>query len=337
MTAKMKRAVVTGGGGFVGKAVVKLLISQGVETAVVGRNNYPELTELGVTVLKGDIRDRDFLVRAFRGYDTVFHVAAKAGVWGGWDEYYSINVTGTRHVIDACQENSITTLVYTSTPSVVFAGEMHGADESLPYASKFLCNYAHTKAMAEKMVLDADCEGLMTTAIRPHLVWGPGDTNLIPRLLARGKKKLLKIVGDGRNRVDISYIDNVASAHVLAAENLKTDRTARGKAYFISQGEPVYLWEWINGLFETLDIPVVSKRVGFRKAYLAGLLLEMIYSSFRITKEPLMTRFLAEQLAKSHWFSIKSAETDFGYRPLVSTSDGVKRMVEWIQKTGSRG
>lgn len=327
----MKKVLVTGGGGFVGLAIVKRLVSEGIEVVVVGRHRYPEVEALGVAIKVGDIRDGQFLVRAVRGCDAVFHVAAKAGIWGRRQDYFSINLTGTEQVIYACRANSIGILVYTSTPSVVFADhDLAGVDESAPYAKHFLCHYAHSKTLAEQLVLAANCEDLKTVALRPHLVWGPGDTNLIPRLVERGRKGLLKQVGDGQNLVDIAYIDNVVDAHWLAAINLETVATAAGKPYFISQGEPVKLWGWINGLFAELGMPPVSRQVSFDKAYTAGVVLEWVYRLLSLRREPLMTRFLAQQLAKSHWFSIAAARRDLGYESQVSTEEGMRRLKAWL-------
>jgi nucleoside-diphosphate-sugar epimerase len=185
--------------------------------------------------------------------------------------------------------------------------------------------------MAEQMVLTANSKVLKTCAIRPHLVWGPGDPHLVPRLIERGRKRQLKQVGNGNNLVDISYIDNVADAHVLAADNLNSTATAAGNAYFISQGEPVNLWNWINDLYGRLDIPLITRKVGEVPAYLVGTLLEGVYMWFGISGEPRMTRFLAEQLAKSHWFSIKRARRDLGYEPRVSTAEGMERLVKWLK------
>jgi 2-alkyl-3-oxoalkanoate reductase len=329
----MKKIAITGGGGFVGSAIAKELSCRGFgRIIIIGRNNYPELAAMeGICQMTGDIRDLEFLNRAFKGVDTVFHVAAKAGVWGPWEDYYSINVTGTNNVIKACINNKISSLVYTSTPSVVFkGGNLCGVNEFTPYATDFLCHYAHTKVLAEQEVLKVNGDLLKTIAIRPHLVWGPGDTNLLPRLIERGKKGLLKIVGDGKNMVDISYIDNVVTSHILAAENLNTNCSAAGKTFFISQGQPVNLWNWINGLFRRLKIPEVKKRVSFRKAYLAGMLMEKAYLLFRIKHEPLMTRFVAEQLSHSHWFSIDRARQELGYQAEVSTPEGLNRTVAWV-------
>jgi nucleoside-diphosphate-sugar epimerase len=325
------KAFVTGGGGFVGSAIVRKLVDKGVEVGVFGRNHYPHLEKLGVRQFQGDILDSDLLIRFMRGYDTIFHVAAKAGIWGPKHEFEQTNVTGTRNVIGACLANNIQSLVYTSTPSVVFnRRDISGADERLPYAKRFLCYYASSKAVAEQMVLGSNSEVLKTCAIRPHLVWGPGDPHLIPRLIARGKAKKLKQVGNGLNMVDISYVDNVADAHILAAENLFSSATAAGNAYFISQGEPVNLWNWVNDLFQRLNIEPVTKKINAKPAYMIGTLLEGIHMWFSLEKEPKMTRFLAEQLAKSHWFSIDKARHDLGYEPRISTAEGLDRLVQWL-------
>jgi nucleoside-diphosphate-sugar epimerase len=328
---KIMKTLVIGGGGFIGSAIVRELAARGYEAAVFGRSRYPHLEKLGVRQVQGDILDSQGLIKAMRGFDTVIHTAAKAGIWGPKAEFEQINVTGTRNVLGACFATEVQALVYTSTPSVVFdRSDINGGSESLPYAGRFLCYYASSKAVAEQMVLMANSEAVKTCAIRPHLVWGPGDPHLLPRLVERGRKKQLKIVGSGRNLVDISYVDNVADAHVLAAENLNAAATGAGNAYFISQGAPVNLWDWINELLSRLNIEPVRKKVGFRTAYLLGTFLEGLYLWFSMDKEPKMTRFLAEQLAKSHWFTIQKARRDLGYEPRVSTSEGLDRVAAWL-------
>jgi nucleoside-diphosphate-sugar epimerase len=327
----MNRVLVTGGGGFIGKALVRELVGSGIETTVIGRNPYPELESLGVQCLRGDIRDQSFLEQALAGYDTVFHVAAKAGIWGALQEYYAVNTAGTANVIAACRKNGVPRLVYTSTPSVVFdRNSLEGVDETMVYAVKPLCHYAASKILAEQAVLQANAGDLRTIAIRPHLVWGPGDHHLVPRLLERGRAHTLKIVGSGENRVDIAYIDNVVHAHLLAAKNLETTGSGAGQAFFIGQEEPVLLWQWINDLFVRLNIPPVTQRVPLAIAYGAGMAMESLYTVLGKAGEPRMTRFLAYQLAKSHWFSHQKAEKLLGYRPLVDTDVGLVRLVDWL-------
>ncbi len=329
----MQKALVTGGGGFVGLAIVRKLVSMGIATSVVGRHQYPEVERLGARCLVGDIRNREFMAQSVVGHDTVFHVAAKAGIWGDRETYFSINVTGTENVIAASRENGVRYLVHTSTPSVVFDGrDIQGGDETLPYSESPLCHYAESKIQAERLVLAANSEKLSTASIRPHLVWGPGDTQIIPRLLERGREGSLKIIGRGENLVDISYIDNVAHAHVLAANNLATSGQAAGEAFFISQGEPVVLWDWINALFADIGIHPVTRKVSFRAAYRAGWILERIHTILRLRNEPKMTRFLAEQLAKSHWFSINKAKSILSYSPLVSTQEGMENLLGWLRQ-----
>ena len=328
----MKKIVVTGGGGFVGQAIVRMALIRGLDCTVIGRNHYPAIEALGARCLVGDIRDAKFVAEGVRGADTVFHVAALAGIWGPWASYQTINVFGTENVIGACRASGVAHLVYTSTPSVVFDRDhITGGDESLPYPRQFLCNYAKSKVIAEKMVLSANSESLATCAIRPHLVWGPEDPHLVPRLLMKGKKRELKRVGNGDNLVDISYVDNVAHAHLLAADNLAGSRSAAGKAYFVSQCQPVNLWDWINELFERVGIEPVTAAVPFPVAYAAGAALELLHTFFRNENEPRMTRFLSEQLAKSHYFSCGAIERDLGYSPIVSTDSGMEKLVEWIK------
>lgn len=331
VSLNFKTALVTGGGGFVGKAVVKQLLHHNIDVRVIGRNRYPDIEKLGVTGYVGDLQNLDILSRATKGVDVVFHVAALAGIWGAWDNYYRTNVLGTENVVRACADNDVTALVYTSTPSVVFDRKnIRQGDETLSYPKNFLCSYAKSKVMAEKYVLNNS--STPSCALRPHLIWGPNDPHLLPRLLQAGRKKQLKIVGNADNLVDISYIDNVAHAHLLAAMNLTGNKTADNQAYFISQGEPVNLWSWINEFFELMGVERISKRVSYPTAYKVGASLEFIYKMMRQKNEPKMSRFLAEQLAKSHYFSCGKALRDLGYAPIVSSEEGLLRTVQWLKE-----
>lgn len=328
----MKKALITGGNGFVGKTIVEQLLAQGVECKVIGRGVYPQLEKMGVECIQGNIADTDLVRKAVKDVDTVFHVAALAGIWGKWQDFYTTNILGTRSVIEACR-GEVASLIYTSTPSVVFnRHSLCGDDERLPYAKDFLCHYAKSKVIAEQEVLAANSDELCTTAIRPHLVWGPGDPHLIPRLIESRQQNRLKRVGRGDNLVDISYVENVAHAHLLAAKDHQGLQNSVGKAYFISQGTPVNLWDWLNTVFERLGIEPVTKSVPLSLAYSVGALLEAYYTLTNTTGEPPMTRFVAEQLAKSHYFSIERARKDIGYEPLVSTAEGLDRLVKSYQK-----
>lgn len=320
-------ALVTGGGGFLGGAIVRMLREQGDEVAVFGRGRYPTVEALGAKCIQGDIRDQAAVRAACAERDVVFHVAAKAGVWGKRSEYRSINVEGTRNVVQACREHGTPRLVYTSTPSVVFdRGDLCGVNESQPYPRRFLNAYAESKAEAERLVLASNGGGLSTVALRPHLIWGPGDPHLIPRILERAREGALVQVGDGTNLVDITYIDNAAHAHVLAADALVKKPACAGKAYFISQGEPVLLWTWLKELLDLAKIEPPRRRISLRTAYCTGAFLELLHTILPLPGEPAMTRFVALQLAKSHYFDISAARRDLGYSALVSTQEGLSRL-----------
>lgn len=320
-------ALVTGAGGFLGQCLTRQLVARGDKVRALSRGNYPFLTELGVESIQGDIQDAAAVERACRGIDTVFHVAAIAGIWGKWQTYYGINVLGTRNVIAACRKNTVPRLIYTSSPSVTFAAiDQCGIDESAPYPKRWLAHYPHTKALAEQEVLAANGDELLTCALRPHLIWGPGDQHLIPRLLARAKAGQLRRVGDGKNLIDAVYVENAAAAHLLAADKLQPGSPVCGKAYFITNGEPVNCWDWINEILSLAGVPRVTKSISYRAAYAAGAVLEGLWTLTGRTDEPRMTRFLAAQLATSHHFNITAARRDLGYEPAVSMAEGMEQL-----------
>ena len=315
----------TGGGGFLGSGITKALLKEGNEVSVMGRGRYPHLPA-SVKILQGDIRDSNFVNSSLVNIDTVFHTAAIPGIWG--KDFFSINVQGTENIISACQKNSVRKLIFTSSPSVVFGNtSLEGVDESIPYPEKYLCDYSRTKALAEKMVLHSNNINLSTVAIRPHLIWGPGDPHLVPRLLEKARKNKLVQVGDGNNKVDILYIDNAVSAHLLACDALEGDANISGKAYFVSDGEPVVLWDWINQLLGRMGRANVSRKISYKNAMRLGAFLEGVYGLFEIKSEPPMTRFLASQLSTSHYFDISRAKKDFNYEPLVSHEEGMRKLI----------
>ncbi len=330
------RALITGGGGFLGRYIVKQLLEKDIDVRILCRSTQDDLVNQGVEVVQGDILHAGCVETASRDCDVVFHVAAKAGVWGREIDYFNANVVGTRNVFNACHVNGIKYLVHTSTPSVVFSGKaISGEDEEMPYGENWLCAYAKTKAQAEKEVLaENGRNGLKVIAIRPHLIWGVGDPHLFPRVIERGKLGKLKIVGEGQNKVDISHVENVAFAHILAMEALMKDH-AGGKAYFISQDDPVVLWDWLNQLLQRLEIKKVERRISFKAAYLVGAIFEFIYKLLNKKEEPLMTRFVATELAKDHYFNISSAKKDLGYYLKVSTEEGLNEWVRDFEKTNS--
>ncbi|MGB0715890.1 MAG: NAD-dependent epimerase/dehydratase family protein [Phycisphaerae bacterium] len=325
------KALVTGGGGFLGTRIVEMLLERGDVPVALGRNRYAHLDKLGVQTVQADLRDPQAVKDACEGMDVVFHVGALAGIWGPSHLFWDINAGGTANVLAGCRAHGVSRLVYTSSPSVVFGNDaLCGVDESQPYPAKHTADYPKTKASAERMILKANRPELRTVSLRPHLIWGPNDPHIIPRLLERARKGRLKQVGDGTNLVDITYIDNAADAHLQAADALDSHDACCGRAYFISQGEPVALWPWINELLESLGAPCVRKSVSYGMADTIGRVLETVYRTCRLKGEPPMTRFVASQLAKSHYFCIDAARRDLGYEPRVSTEEGMARLIDWM-------
>ena len=330
------RALVTGGGGFLGRAIVERLIARGDHVRSMARGAYPALESVGVEVVRGDLTDSIAMNRACAGVDVVFHVAAKAGVWGPYDDYHRVNVAGTENVLRAMRDAGIGRLVYTSSPSVVFhGGDCEGADESLPYADHYLTHYPETKAIAERLVLEANGEQLATVALRPHLIWGPRDNHLVPRILARASA--LRRIGRENKLIDTVYIDNAADAHLCAADRLAIGAACAGKAYFITNGEPRPTWEIVNAILAAGGKPPVTKVVSKRFAMTAATLMEFAYRHFGIRGEPRLTRFVVEELSSAHWFDISAARRDLGYDPTVTIDEGLKRLGEWLQADASVG
>lgn len=327
------KALVTGAGGFLGLYLVERLVARGDEVRAFCRGNYPELDALGVETVRGDIRNREETIAACNGADVVFHVAAIAGIGMRWRDFFEINALGTRHVLEGCHKCGVGRLVYTSSPSVTFGGgNQEGVDESEPYPERFLAHYPHSKAIAEREVLEANGRsGLLTCALRPHLIWGPRDRHLIPRLLDRARSGRLRRVGEGRNLVDMIYVENAAEAHLQAADALTQGSSVAGSAYFLSQGEPVNCWDWINDILALANLPPVQKSISASVAYKVGAVLEGIYRVLGLRGEPPMTRFLATQLSTHHYFDITRAREDFGYSPSVSTEEGMRRLGEELR------
>lgn len=321
--------VVTGGGGFLGGAIVRQLVARGEKVRSVQRSDAPQLREIGVEVVRADLSDARACLDALAGATAVVHVAAKAGVWGSEASFVSANVTATDNVIAACRAHAIRKLVYTSTPSVVHAGgDVENINESSAVATRFAAAYPRTKAIAEAHVLAANDANLATVALRPHLIWGPGDTQLTARVLDRARKGKLRLVGGGEKWIDSVYIDNAARAHLDALDRVRPGAACAGHAYFITQGEPMPQKQLINGMLAAAGLPPCEKSISPRVAWLAGAILEGIWTVLRRDDEPMMTRFLAQQLATAHWFDISAAKRDLGYAPAVTVAEGLEKLAE---------
>ena len=328
------KILVTGGGGFLGFAIVRQLRTQGHEIVSFSRHKYPYLDELGVIQYQGDLLDFELLKQAMEGCVAVFHVAAKVGMWGKFEDFFLINVKGTENVLKACRDQGIRYLVFTSSPSVVFDGkDSEGEDESLPYPKKFTAFYPQTKAMAEQIIKDANDASLKTVSLRPPLIWGPGDQRLLPRLIETAKKGKLRIIGDGSNKVDCIFIENAAKAHTKVLEQMIKDPSPiEGKVFFISQGNPIPMAELINKLLATHGLSPVSNRLSPVIAQFVGRVLETIYRFLGKSSEPIITLFLAQQLSAAHWYDISAAKRDFGYQAAVSIEEGMGQLKDWLSR-----
>jgi 2-alkyl-3-oxoalkanoate reductase len=327
------KCVVTGGAGFLGRHLVERLVKDGenVTAADFAKDPLKDVENDGIETALVDLRDYESAVKITKGKEVVFHTAALASPWDTKETFWSLNVTATDNVIKACNKNGVKRLVHVSSPSAIFDGSDHFmSDETVPYPEKFLSHYCETKAISEKNALSANTSDLETVAIRPHIIWGPRDKNIMTRLYYRAKAGKLKIIGDGKNEVSTLYVENGVEGLVCAAKSEK----APGNVYFLTNDEPVNLWDFVNRILTHLDAPVPETKVPFAVAYYAGGLMEIIWSAFKLSGEPLLTRYTASELAKNHTYSIQKAKDDLGYKPIYTVDQGLEKVFEYIDKNG---
>lgn len=323
------KAVVTGGGGFVGSAVCRRLRDLGHDVTALGRRPHADLAAEGIRTVVHDLAAADAesgLAAILAGADCVFHTAAHVKMWGPREAFVRGNIAATHHVIAACRAVGVARLVFTSSPSVVAADhDLRGVDESQPYPTRYRALYPETKAAAERAVLEAHGPGLRTIALRPHLIFGPGDTNLVPTILRRARAGRLVRVGDGTNLVDLTFIDDCVAAHLLAAAALDERPAAGGRAFFISQGTPVRLWEWIDRVLALHGMPPVRRRMSATTAALVAMVAEGVWQTLGLTSDPPLTRFLAEEMATDHYFDITAARRELGFVPSCDVWQATER------------
>ncbi len=330
------KILVTGGAGFLGRHIVDKLLESGYnQITILSRGHYPELEECGLKVISTDLANKDKLITACDGIDTIFHVASKTGICGRFNSYYQTNVTGTRNLLQAAGLRGVKNFIYTSTPSVVYGNhEIINGDEELPYPRHYLTFYAATKAEAELMVLSYNGRaGLRTCALRPHLIFGPGDTNLTPRIINKGRNNKLRIVGTGKNLVSVSYVENTADAHICAMRKLcENSKAVCGKAFFINENDPVNCWDFINKLLISCNVSEIKNHLSFSGAYTLGFILEKLGHYLAPNWEPPMTRFLALQLATSHYFNNTGARTALDWTPHIQLSEAINKTAAHFTK-----
>lgn len=328
------KALVTGGGGFLGRYIVEQLLARGDEVTVFSRGSYPDLGVLGARLVQGDLQDITTIAKACQGLDALFHVAAKPGFWGSWESFYQPNVVGTQNVIEACRQQKVPKLIYTSTPSVVATGRSRvNEDESLPYPARYESPYPHTKAIAEKLVVQANDSQLMTVSLRPHVVFGPRDRHIFPRIINRARSGQVIWPGDGNNKIDVTYVEDAARAHLLAADSLETGSATAGSIYFISQDEPVKPLQFVNEILSRLDVPLVTRKLPLPAARVLGGVFELAHRLLPLKGEPYLTRFLVNQVALDHYYNISRAKQDFGYRPQFTMAEAIDKTVQYFRDT----
>ncbi|HBE67925.1 MAG TPA: 3-beta hydroxysteroid dehydrogenase [Planctomycetaceae bacterium] len=335
----MTTVLVTGYGGFLGSAICRQLLAGGYHVRGIARSAYPELAAKGVDCIEASIEDADAVGHAVQGADAIIHTAAKAGVWGPYDSYYRVNTEATTGLLEAACAADVRAFVHTSSPSVTFAGEhQSGVDETVGYPDRWLCAYPQTKALAEQAVFDRLNDRLFGCALRPHLIWGPGDPHLFPRVVKRTLAGRLRRVGGGQNLIDTVHVESAASAHLAALERLlDADRAVSGQAFFLTDGEPVECWQWISEILQTAGVPVPNKSISFRAAYAVGAALETAYRAMGRQAEPPMTRFVAAQLALDHYFSIRKAQQLLGYSPQIDRNNALAECGSELRRIAKSG
>jgi len=324
------KVLVTGAGSLLLAGVAQQLAERGDEVVCFQRRVVEKLHP-NITMFSGDIRDRGSVTEAAIGCDAIIHGAARVGVMGSWEDFYSTNVDGTINILRAATEHQVSRLVYVSTPSVAHVGQAIEGDIASPATiGRKHAHYAESKAQAEILALLANSEKLGVVALRPHLVWGPGDTQLVGRIVERARQGRLVMVGSGNALVDSTYIDNAVSAHIAALDAIAPGSQCSGKAYVISNGEPRTVNELMSRMCLAAEVEFSPKHIPAVIARNIGSVVERIWPLIR-KDEPPITRFVAEQLGTAHWFDQRPAQEDLNWKPQVSLDEGFVRLTDWFR------
>ena len=322
------RVLVSGAGSLLARRTAEALLTRGDDVVCMQRN----LADIDVRQVLGDVRDVERVTLAAAGCDAIIHAAAKVGVVGRWEEYRGINVDGTANIIQAAVTHGIARVVHVSTPSVAHVGDAivgGGADPAT--TGRRGARYPESKAIAEQLALGASSADLGVVAIRPHLVWGPGDTQLVGRIVERARAGRLALVGGGAALIDTTYIDGAADALVAALDAVHPSARCSGRAYVVANGEPRPIRELVLGICAAAGLEVTPREVPRSIATVAGSLVESVWKLRRTQTEPPLTRFLAEQLGTAHWFDPRPVREDIGWVPRVSIDEGLRRLAAFFQ------
>ena len=330
------KVLVTGATGFLGQALARRLRSQKADVSALGRNPavLAQLEREGMRPIRADLADGEAVLAACQGQELVFHAGALAAPWGKAQDFFNSNVLGTQNVIAGCETHGVGRLIHVSTPSIYFGVDsLVNVREDAPLPARPVNEYARTKLLAETEVDKAFGRGLPVITIRPRAIFGPGDTTILPRLIARLQTGRLPIIGDGRNLIDMTYVENVVDALLLCAAS--TPATL-GKKYNITNGEATPLWPLIEKLCAALGYPYPQRHVPYPVADAAAALLEVVYCFLPGQPEPPLTRYSVALLAKNTTLDISAARQELGYQPRVSVAEGFQRFVAWWQTSQQR-
>lgn len=324
------KVLVTGAGSLLLGGVAAALHARGDEVVCLQRRMATFAGSDDVQQVLGDARDQAAVRQAATGCDAIVHGAARVGVVGSWAEFEGVNVRGTANVLHNARARGVSRVVHVSTPSVAHSGHsIVGAGADPAVTGRHGAYYAESKAIAEQAALAANTDEMGVVAVRPHLVWGPGDTQLVGRIVERAAAGRLAMVGDGSALIDSTYIDNAISAHVAALDAVHPGAVCAGRAYVIANGEPRTVHELIEGICVAAGVPFAPRHVPVRLALGLGSVVERVWPRLR-DDEPPITRFLAEQLGTAHWFDPRPARNDLGWSPHVSLADGFELLRQWF-------
>ena len=320
----------TGTGSLLLGGVASELLRRGDEVVCLQRRPAAFMGHQNAHEVLADICNTDAVALAAKGCDAIIHGAARVGVVGSQKEFYDTNVLGTENILRAAEQQSISRLVFVSTPSVAHTGaSLVGAPAGQAEIGRSRSYYAESKAIAERTVLNARNSQLAVVAIRPHLVWGPGDTQLVGRIVERAKSGRLAVVGTGNALVDSTYIDNAISAHIAALDALHIGSACDGKAYVVSNGEPRTVNELMRSMCESAGVPFEPRHLSLTLGIRLGSLVERLWPLMQ-SSEPPITRFIAEQLGTAHWFDQRVVHNDLKWAPSVTLDEGFKQLTQWF-------